>query len=128
MCRVLGIHRSGFHAWLKNPVPRQAREDERLVAQIRHFWNESDGAYGSPGIFLDMREVGESRGKNRVANLMRENGICAVAQRKRRNGSYARPETSESNILDRQFNPENLDTAWVADITYIRTWGGRLYL
>lgn len=59
MCRVLGIHRSGFYAWLKNPLFRRALESERLVEQIRHFWNERDGVYGSPRIFLDLREVGE---------------------------------------------------------------------
>lgn len=113
MCRVLGIHRSGFYAWLKNPLSRRAREDERLVEQIRHFWNESDGTYGSPRIFLDLREVGESCGKNRVAKLMRENRISAVLKLKRRNGSYAKPEKAQSNILDRQFNHDELDTAWV---------------
>jgi putative transposase len=128
MCRVLEIHRSGFYAWLRNPLSRRAREDEWLVEQIRHFWNESDGTYGSPRIFLDLRGVGERCGKNRVAKLMRENGICAVAQRKRRNGSYATPEKAESNILDREFTRDELDTAWVTDITYIRTWEGWLYL
>lgn len=63
MCRVLGIHRSGFHAWLKNPLSPREQENERLVEQIRHFWNESDAAYGSPRIFLDLREVGETCGK-----------------------------------------------------------------
>jgi putative transposase len=128
MCRVLRIHRSGFYAWLKSPLSRRAQEDERLVEQIRHFWNESDGAYGSPRIFLDLREVGVTCGVNRVAKLMKVNGISAVPQRKRRNGSYATPQSAESNILDRQFNRDELDTAWVTDITYIRTWEGWLYL
>lgn len=121
ICRVLGIHRSGFYAWLKNPLSRRAEENERLVKQIRHFWNESVGTYGSPRIFLDLREVGVACGENRVAKLMRVNGICAVPQRKRRSGSYATPEKAESNILDREFTRDELDTAWVTDITYIRT-------
>jgi len=128
MCRVLGIHRSGFYAWLRNPLSRRAREDERIVEQIRHFWNESDGAYGSPRIFLDLREVGENCGKNRVAKLMRENGISAVPKRRRRNGSYVQPQKAQSNILDRDFNHDELNTAWATDITYIRTWEGWLYL
>ena len=115
MCRVLGIHRSGFYAWLRNPLSRRAREDERIVEQIRHFWNESDGAYGSPRIFLDLREVGENCGKNRVAKLMRENGISAVPKRRRRNGSYAQPQKAQSNILDRDFNHDELNTAWATD-------------
>jgi putative transposase len=112
MCRVLGIHRSGFYAWLKKPVSHRSNENERLLEQIRHFWNESDGVYGSPRIFIDLREAGESCGENRVAKLMRENGISAVLQRKRRNGSYAHPQRAESNILDRQFDQDELDTAW----------------
>jgi len=128
MCRVLGIHRSGFYAWLKNPLSRRAREDARLVEHIRHFWNESNGAYGSPRIFLDLREVGVSCGRNRVAKLMRENGISAVPKRRRPNSSYVHPEKAQSNILDREFNHDQLDTAWVTDITYIRTWEGWLYL
>ena len=128
MCRVLGIHRSGFYAWLRNPVSQRGAEDERLVGQIRHFWEESDGVYGSPRIFIDLRENGERCGKNRVAKLMRENGITAIARRRRPRGSYVEPERAESNVLDRQFAQEELDTAWATDITYIRTWEGWLYL
>lgn len=128
MCRVLGIHRSGFYAWLKNPLSRRAREDERLVEQIRHCWGESDGVYGSPRIFIDLRDAGVQCGKNRVAKLMSENGISAIAKRKRRNGSYAPPQPASANILDREFDQDELDTAWVTDITYIRTWEGWLYL
>ena len=118
MCRVLEIHRSGFYAWLKNPVSRRNGEDERLLEQIRHFWGESDGVYGSPRIFIDLREAGVRCGKNRVAKLMRLNGITAIARRRRRPGSYAPPQSAPSNILDREFTHDELDTAWVTDITY----------
>jgi putative transposase len=128
MCRVLGIHRSGFYAWLKNPTSRRSVDDERLLGQIRHFWEESDGVYGSPRIFIDLREDGETCGKNRVTKLMRENGIAAIARRRRRTGRYALPQHAGSNILDREFDHDELDTAWATDITYIRTWEGWLYL
>jgi len=128
MCRVLEIHRSGFYAWLANPLARRSSEDERLVALIRHYWNESDGVYGSPRVFIDLREHGETCGKNRVAKLMRENGISAIAKRRRRGGTYMRPEQASSNILDGEFDHDELDTAWATDITYIRTWEGWLYV
>jgi putative transposase len=128
MCRVLGIHRSGFYAWLKNPVSHRSTENERLVEQIRHFWNERDGVYGSPRIFIDLRENGETCGKNRVAKLMREHGITAITRSKRRPGSYMKPEQASSNNLDGEFDQDELDTAWATDITYICTWEGWLYL
>jgi putative transposase len=128
MFRVLGIHRSGFYAWLKNPTSCRNADHERLLRQIRHFWSESDGVYGSPRIFIDLREAGETCGRDRVAKIMRENGIAAIARRRRRAGQYALPQHAESNILDREFNHDKLDTAWVTDITYIRTWEGWLYL
>jgi len=128
MCRVLGIHRSGFYAWLRTPISQRREENERLVEQIRHFWNESDGVYGSPRIFMDLRENGERCGKNRVARLMREHGITAIAKPKKPTGRYAKPQQASANVLDRQFDHEQLDSAWATDITYIRTWEGWLYL
>ena len=128
MCRVLGIHRSGFYAWLKQPMSTREREDEHLLEHIRHFWNESDGTYGSPRVFLDLRAVGERCGRHRVARLMRANGISAAPKRRRPKGTYAKPEHARANLLNREFNRDELDTAWVTDITYIRTWQGWLYL
>ena len=58
MCRVLEIHRSGFYAWVANPVSRRSTEDQTLLVQIRHFLKESDGVYGSPRIVIDLREAG----------------------------------------------------------------------
>lgn len=109
MCRVLGVHRSGFYAWLNNPVSRRNAENQRLVEQVLHFWNESDGVYGSPRIFAELRENGESCGKNRVANLMRENGITAIAKRRRHGGRYAKLEHAATNILDRQFDHQEIN-------------------
>jgi len=137
MCRALGIHRGGFDAWLKKPVSHRRNENERLLQQIRHFWNKSDGVYGSPRVFIDLREAGESCRENRVARLMRENGITAIATHPKRGGSHAKPEQASSNILDREFNQNELDTAWAtgdsdavgfSQYLHIRTWEGWLYL
>lgn len=80
--------------------------------------DESDGAYGSPRVFLDLREGGEICGKTLVAKLMRENGISTIPKRRRCSGSYTKPEKTESSVLDSQLNHDQLDTVWVTDITY----------
>lgn len=69
---------------------------------------------------MDLRDAGERCGKNRVARLMRENGISAIAGRKRRSGTYSAPQPGSANILDREFTRDELENAWATDITYIR--------
>jgi putative transposase len=72
MCRVLRVHRSGFYAWLKKPKSDRALEDERLLARIRYFWDESGQIYGSPRIYRDLLEAEETCGVNRVEKLCAE--------------------------------------------------------
>ena len=83
MCRVMRVQRSGFYAWLKQPVSSRGREDLRLLGLIRSFYAESGGLYGSPRIYKDLREFGERCGENRVARLMRQDGIRAQRGYKR---------------------------------------------
>jgi len=71
MCRVLRVHRSGFYAWIKNPLSTRSKEDLRLLESIRIAYDESGGIYGSPRIYNDLRERGERCGKKRVARIMR---------------------------------------------------------
>src|SRR4249920_1938284 len=77
MCRLLGVTRSGYYAWLKEPISNRAQEDARLLRLIRASFVASHGIYGAPRIFLDLREAGETCSKHRVARLMRTNGIRA---------------------------------------------------
>ena len=77
MCRVLRINRSGFYAWLKQPLSNRAIEDNRLLKRIKEFYVASGETYGSPWIFRDLREVGESCSVNRVAKIMRHNRLKA---------------------------------------------------
>ena len=88
----------------------------------------SGGVYGSPRVFLDLREVGETCGKHRVARLMRVNKIKAVRGYKAPRTIAGRPSIIAPNKLQRDFTVEQADVAWVTDITYIRTWQGWLYL
>ena len=78
MCRVLGVARSGYYEWLREPVSKRGQEDVRLLRLIRASFNASHGIYGAPRVFLDLREAGETCSKDRVARLMRENGLRAL--------------------------------------------------
>ncbi len=128
MCRLLNVNRSGYYAWLKKPVSDRAQEDSRLLRLIRASFVASHGIYGAPRIFLDLREAGETCSKHRVARLMRVNGIRAVRGYRVRQHSATKPSILIPNSLQRNFTISKPNTAWVTDITYIRTWQGWLYL
>lgn len=128
MCRVLRVARSGYYQWLHKPLSDRAIEDQRLLGLIRDSYVASGGVYGSPRIFLDLREVGEGCGKNRVARLMKINKIKALRGYKAPRAVAGRPSIIAPNKLQRDFCVDKADTAWVTDITYIRTWQGWLYL
>jgi putative transposase len=125
MCRCLRLHPSGFYAWLKNPLSRRAQEDARQTALIRKAWEESGKVYGYRKLHDDLLDQGERCCPNRVARLARQAGIKAQVGYKRRPGGYGgKPSVVIDNTLDRQFAVAAPDTAWVTDITYIRTHEG----
>ena len=128
MCRVLKINRSGFYAWLKQPLSNRAIEDSRLLSRIKEFYVASGGTYGSPWIHRDLREAGESCSVNRVAKIMRQNSLRAQIGYKRRYIKGSKLSRIADNILERDFAPNRPNTAWVSDITYVRTYEGFLYL
>ncbi|WP_371717158.1 IS3 family transposase [Limnobacter sp. 130] len=128
MCRVLRIARAGFYAWLHKPVSDRAIEDHRLLELIRASYSASRGVYGARRVFQDMREAGELCGKHRVAKIMRVNQIKALRGYKAPRPIAGRPSIIAPNQLEREFTVSDPDTAWVTDITYIRTWQGWLYL
>jgi putative transposase len=129
MCRVLRVHFSGFYAWLKEPLSRRAQEDARQTGLIRQAWSESGKVYGYRKLADDLLDQGEHVSENRVARLASLAGILVQVGYKRRPGRYGgRPAVVTSNTLDRQFDVDAPDTAWVTDITYIKTHEGWLYL
>jgi putative transposase len=128
MCRVLEVTRSGYYAWLNEPISRRAQEDIRLLRLIRASFVASHGIYGAPRVFLDLREAGETCSKHRVARLMRVNKIRAVRGYRTRRRSVSKPSELVPNVLLRNFDVTRPNKAWVTDITYIRTWQGWLYL
>ena len=128
MCRVLKVHRSGYYAWLREPLSPRAKANEALTLKIREFYDQSMGIYGSPRIFCDLREAGLACGENRVAKLMKAAQIKSVRGYKRPRFKVGRPALVAPNQLQRQFQHDAPDQAWVTDITYIRTHEGWLYL
>ena len=128
MCQLLEVSRSGYYAWLAKPTSDRAREDARLLRLIRASFKASHGIYGAPRIFLDLREAGEVCSKHRVARLMRVNNIKALHGYRTQRYVVSKPAALTPNLLKRAFTVSKPNTAWVTDITYVRTWEGWLYL
>ena len=128
MCRVFKLHRSGFYAWLKKPLSNRAIEDNRLLERIREFFIASGGTYGSPWIYKDLCETGESCSIHRVAKIMRNNKLKAQIGYKRRAMKGGKRSRIAANVLERAFSPAEPNRLWVSDITYVRTYEGFLYL
>jgi len=128
MCRVLKVHRSGYYTWLHTPLSPRAIEDQRLLGLIKDSYEESGSSYGSPRIFRDLREWGETCGRHRVARIMQNNRIKALRSYKRPRYTYPAPHHIIPNKLEQNFDVEAPNQVWVTDITYIPTWEGFLYL
>jgi putative transposase len=128
MCRVLDVAASGYYNWLGQPVSKRAQEDARLLRLIRASFVASQGIYGAPRVFLDLREAGETCSKHRVARIMRMNNLRALHGYRTRRWAVGKPSILIPHILQRQFTVTRPNKAWVTDITHIRTWQGWLYL
>ena len=129
MCRVLGVSPSGHYAWRKRPLSARARADIELGAEIQAIHRESRGTYGAPRIHAELAARGVHLGRKRVARLMRGAGLRGVSRRKQFRTTVrdeaARPAL---DLVDRQFQAVGPDRLWVADITYVPTWAGFLFL
>ena len=125
MCRVLGLSTSGYNDWLRRPPSARALRDAELKGGIEVIWRESDGTYGSPRIHAALRAEGERGSRKRVARLMRELGIEGVTRRRFRTGTTKKdPEARPApDLVNRDFSADGPDRLWVADITYVPTWG-----
>lgn len=130
MCRVFGVSPSGFYAWHSREPSARALEDGRLTARIRHYHARSRGRYGAPNIHADLRELDGIRvGKKRVARLMKVEGLQGASFRKWVSTTTRDADAQPSaDLVQRQFSADAPNRLWVADITYIPTWGGFLYL
>ena len=130
MCRVFGVSRTGFHNWERRPPSDRALIDAWLTDKIRAIHDASRGVYGSPRIHAELRlEHGIRVGRKRVARLMTAAGIAGVRPRKRWRTTIRIPGiTPATDLVERDFNPSRPNVLWVADITYLRSGEGWLYL
>ena len=130
MCRVLGVSRSGFHAWKTRAPSARELQDERLTERIGAIHRENRGVYGSPRIHAELRLADGVRvGRKRVERLMRQAGISGLIARKRARTTIRVPGVRVcEDLVDRAFLAAAPNRLWVADITYLRTWEGWLYL
>src|SRR5256885_9222490 len=129
MCRVLEVSASGYYAWRRRMVSVRTRENEKLQQRIEAIYRRSRQTYGAPRIHAELREEGTRVSRKRVARLMKESGLAGVSRRKwtvtTRRDRSARPAP---DLVDRQFVADKPNALWVADITYVPTWVGFLYL
>ena len=129
MCRVLGVSPSGYYAWRQRPPsPRQAT-DAVLSARIRSIHRDSRGTYGRPRVHAELADNGWRIGGKRAARLMRAEGIAGVSRRQGTVTTVPGPERRpQPDLVERDFTAQAPDELYVADITYIPTWSGFLYL
>ena len=129
MCRVLAVSASGYYAWRQRPPSARARADAELTARISAIHQYSRGTYGTPRIHEELLAAGIHLGRKRVARLMKAAGLWGVSRRKwvtttvRERGARPAPD-----LVERNFVAAAPNRLWVADITYIPTWAGFLYL
>jgi putative transposase len=131
MCRVLGVSRSGYYAWLKREPSAREKANAELLETIREIHAESDGTYGAPRVHAELAErvEGPKASLNRVARVMRWARLQGVSPRK-----WARTTVRDEaarpapDLVDRDFTATGPDQLWVTDITYVPTWAGFLYL
>ena len=129
MCRLLEVSTSGYYAWRRRAASQRARADAALLVRIREIHAASYRTYGAPRIHAELVANGAAVGRKRVARLMRLANLAGVSRRKapcttqRREGARPAPD-----LVDRKFSAEAPDRLWVADITYLPTWAGFLYL
>ncbi len=129
LCRMLGVSRSGYYGWRSRPPSKSSQEDIALAAKIHEIHRRSRETYGSPRVHAQLRALGTRCSRKRVERLMREAGLQGCMRGGRR-GTTRRNKraTPAEDLLKRDFAATQIDKVWVADITYIPTREGFLYL
>lgn len=130
MSNVFGVSISGYYAWLKRKPSARTRENEKMLFEIKLAHQESRKTYGSPRIHRDLLRKGIACGRNRIARLMRLNGIRARRRHRKfpKTTQRAAGALAAPNLLNQNFKVFSPNQVWVSDITYIDTAEGWLYL
>ena len=130
LCRMLGVSTAGHYAWRSRPESKHAAADRALLDDIRQVHGDSGGRYGSPRVHAALRAGGRKVGRGRIERLMRHHGVRGlVAQRRRAQTTDSRHAFPVApNLLDRKFTAAAPNQVWLADLTYIATGEGWLYM
>lgn len=129
MCQVFKVSRSAYYDWLKRPESNRKKDDNKILIEIKRVHKESYETYGIRRVKAQLEKDGIKCGKNRVARLMRENGIYSRLRRKYKattNSKHNYPVAP--NLLNQDFTAKNPNEKWVGDLTYIPTDEGWLYM
>ena len=130
MARVLGVSRSGFHAWRHRPPSAYETADKALLKRVRTIHDSSRQTYGAPRVHAELRARGDAHGRKRIARLMRTAGLVSASRRRAdvtttRRDRDARPAP---DLVDRNFTAAKANQLWVTDITFVPTAAGFLFL
>jgi putative transposase len=129
MCRVLGVSPGGYYARLERPPSARARADAELSLRIAEIHRRSHATYGAPRIHAELAAQGIHVGRKRVARLMAAAQICGMSRRQWLTTTVRdRQARPAPDLVERNFTAPAPNRLWVADITYIPTWAGFLYL
>ena len=128
MCRVLGVSSSGYYAWAKRQPSQRAQADAALLSEIRAAHAASHGTYGTPRIHAELAADGIRVGRKRIARLMRVAGLAGVSRRKFVTTTSRGDGRPAPDLVERNFTADQPNLLWVADITYVPTAAGFLYL
>jgi putative transposase len=129
-CELLGVSRSGYHKWLTRPPSDRALSDAWLIEKITEIHKANRSVYGAPRVHAELRlQYGIRVGRKRVERLMRQAGLSGLIPKKRGRTTIRVPGVRVADdLVKRQFRPQAPNVLWIADITYLRTWEGWLYL
>lgn len=129
LCKIVGVSKSGYYAWRARPPSKRSCEDAALTERIVEVHKRSRETYGYPRVHAELRALGVCCGRRRVARLMRKAGIRGCMRGKKKRTTRRDPGAAPaSDLVKRDFHATTPDKLWTADITYLRTEEGFLYL
>jgi putative transposase len=129
MCRLLEVSASGYYAWSKRPDSKRGRDDEELLIRIREIHQRSRATYGAPRVHAELTAEGHRVGRKRVARLMREAGLEGASRRRWFSTTVRSADRRPApDLVERNFTAEGPNRLWVADITYIPSGSGFVFL
>lgn len=128
LCRALDVSTSGFYAWCEREPSERAKADAELTRKIHVIHEQSRATYGVPRVHAVLKADGVHAGKKRVSRLMKLAGLEGVSRRKKYRSTRDKDARPAPDLVDRNFMATAPNQLWVADITYVPTWAGFLYL